>query len=255
MRSVVIACGVLLSLLAVPFSALAAGGHGPELQDANIDLKDKASLQRGAKYFTNYCMGCHSLKYMRYNRMAEDLDIPEAELRENLIFGDAKPGDLMTNALRPEDGEKWFGTAIPDLTLVTRWRSPDWVYSYLKSYYLDDSRPYGVNNLVFPDVGMPNPFAHLQGLQKPVYAEGHDPAHGGGMGGAAHVVGLELVKPGQLSETEYDNLVRDLTNFLTYVGEPYKLERRSLGLYVLLFLGLLFILAYYLKKEFWKDIH
>jgi ubiquinol-cytochrome c reductase cytochrome c1 subunit len=252
MRSAITACVLLLPLLAAPVAVLAAGGHGPELEAANIDLRDKASLQRGAKYYANYCMGCHSLQYMRYNRMADDLDIPEDELRSNLIFGDAKPGDLMTNALRPEDGEQWFGTAIPDLTLVTRWRSPDWVYTYLKSYYLDDSRPYGVNNLVFPDVGMPNPFAHLQGLQKPIYAEGHDAAHGGG---PTHVVGLELVEQGQLSEQDYDSMVRDLTNFLTYVGEPYKLERRSLGLSVLWFLGLMFILAYYLKKEFWKDIH
>jgi ubiquinol-cytochrome c reductase cytochrome c1 subunit len=197
-------------------------------------------------------MGCHSLKYMRYNRMAQDLGIPEDELRENLIFGDAKPGDLMTNALKPEDGVEWFGTEIPDLTLVTRWREPDWVYTYLKSYYVDDSRPYGVNNLVFPKVGMPHPLVHLQGIQEPVYAEGHGGEHGAG---EEHIIGLELSEPGQLSEEDYDDMVRDLTNFLTYVGEPYKLERRSLGLYVLLFLGLFFILAYYLKKEYWKDVH
>jgi ubiquinol-cytochrome c reductase cytochrome c1 subunit len=242
---------IVAALLLAPLTAGAAGGHGPALQDANVDLKDKASLQRGAKYFTNYCMGCHSLKYMRYNRMAQDLGIPDDELQENLIFGDAKPGDMMTNALHPADGEKWFGTEIPDLTLVTRWRSPDWVYTYLKSYYLDDSRPYGVNNLVFPDVGMPHALASLQGLQKPVYAGHGEHAEGG----QAHVVGVELVEPGELTPAEYDDMVRDITNFLTYVGEPYKLERRSLGLYVLLFLGLLFLLAYYLKKEFWKDVH
>ncbi len=237
-------------LLLVPFTAGAAGGHGPALEQAGIDLKDKASLQRGAKYFANYCMGCHSLQYMRYNRMAEDLGIPTDELQENLIFGDAKPGDLMTNALRPADGEKWFGTEIPDLTLVTRWRSPDWVYTYLKTFYVDDSRPYGVNNLVFPKVGMPHALVNLQGIQKPVYAGGEHAA-----GSEEHVVGVELVEPGKLTPKEYDDMVRDLTNFLTYVGEPVKLERRSLGLYVLLFLGLLFIVSYYLKKEFWKDVH
>lgn len=240
-----------LALVMTPLAALAAGGHGPELEDANIDLKDKASLQRGAKYFVNYCMGCHSLQYMRYQRMAADLQIPEDELRENLLFGDAQPTDMMTNALRSADGEKWFGTEIPDLTLVTRWRSPDWVYSYLKSYYVDDSRPYGVNNLVFPDVGMPHPFVHLQGVQAPVYADAHGEGHEGG----GHVVDVKLVEPGQLTPSEYDAMVRDITNFLTYVGEPYKLERRQLGLYVLLFLGLLFILAFYLKREFWKDVH
>jgi len=239
-------------LLLMPFAAGAAGGHGPALQDANINLKDKASLQRGAKYYANYCQGCHSLQYMRYNRMAADLGIPEDELRENLIFGDQKPGDLMTVALKPEDGEQWFGTAIPDLTLVTRWRDPDWVYSYLKSYYVDDSRPYGVNNSVFPDVGMPHALINLQGVQKPIYAGGHGEDHATG---PEHVVGLELVEPGELTVEEYDDMVRDLTNFLTYVGEPYKLQSRSLGLYVLLFLGLMFIAAYFLKKEFWKDVH
>ena len=247
MRNVIFA----LALALVPLAAIAAGGHGPELQEANIDLKDKASLQRGARYFVNYCMGCHSLQYMRYQRMANDLGIPEDELRENLLFGDAKPTDMMTNALQPSDGVKWFGTEIPDLTLVTRWRSPDWVYSYLKAYYVDDERPYGVNNLVFPDVGMPHPFVHLQGVQAPVYADG-----GGEHGeGAGHVVDVKLVEPGQMTPAEYDVLVRDLTNFMTYVGEPYKLERRQLGLYVLLFLGLMFILAFYLKREFWKDVH
>jgi ubiquinol-cytochrome c reductase cytochrome c1 subunit len=241
----------ILIFLFAPMSVMAAGGHGPELESSNIDLRDKASLQRGAKYFVNYCMGCHSLQYMRYQRMAEDLGIPDDELRANLLFGDAKPTDMMTNALKPTDGVKWFGTAIPDLTLVTRWRSPDWVYSYLKAYYVDDSRPYGVNNLVFPDVGMPHPFVHLQGVQVPVYAD----SHGEHAEGAAHVIGVKLVEPGQLTPAEYDVLVRDLTNFLAYVGEPSKLERRELGLYVLLFLGLMFILAFYLKREFWKDVH
>jgi ubiquinol-cytochrome c reductase cytochrome c1 subunit len=244
MRNALIAALLLL----LPLTAGAAGGHGPALEKANIDLKDKASLQRGAKYYANYCMGCHSLQYMRYNRMAEDLGIPEDELRENLIFGDAKPGDLMTISLKPEDGEKWFGTQIPDLTLVTRWRSPDWVYTYLKTYYVDETRPYGVNNMVFPKVGMPHALINLQGVQRPVYAHGYTE-------GDEHVVGVELVEPGALTVAEYDTMVRDLTNFLTYVGEPFKLERRSLGLYVLLFLGVLFILAFYLKKEFWKDVH
>jgi ubiquinol-cytochrome c reductase cytochrome c1 subunit len=249
MRSAIIAASLLLAFLIAPMAAVASA-EGPALQEANIDLKDKASLQRGAKYFANYCMGCHSLQYMRYNRMAADLDIPEDELTQNLIFGDAKPGDLMTVAMRPDDGLNWFGKVVPDLTLVTRWRSPDWVYTYLKSYYVDDSRPYGVNNLIFDKVGMPHALINLQGIQVPVYAESH-----AAEGAAPHVVGVELVEPGVLTVEEYDTMVRDLTNYLTYVGEPYKLERRSLGLYVLLFLGLLFILTYYLKKEYWKDIH
>ncbi|MBK1647801.1 cytochrome c1 [Rhabdochromatium marinum] len=239
----------ILVLLVAPLAAWASG-EGPKLEHSDIDLTDQASLQRGAKYFMNYCQGCHSLQYMRYNRMAKDIGITNAQLMENLLFGDAKAGDLMTNALRPEDGEKWFGTAIPDLTLATRWREPDWVYTYLKSFYVDDSRPYGVNNLVFPDVGMPHALAELQGVQEAVYE------HGEGEGAAAeHISELELVSPGTLTPEEYDNMVRDITNFLTYVGEPIKLERRRIGVYVLLFLGLMFYLTYNLKKEYWKDVH
>ena len=246
MRSAIIACVLLLT----PIVTLAQHG-GPELEQSNIDLKDKASLQRGAKYFVNYCFGCHSLQYMRYERMAADLGIPEDELRNNLIFGDAKPGDLMTNALPAANGEKWFGIQIPDLTLVTRWREPDWVYTYLKSFYVDDTRPYGVNNLMFPKVGMPHVLAPLQGVQEPVYAGGHAAE----AGAEEHVVGVKLVEEGQLTPKEYDKMVRDLTNFLTYVGEPIQLERKRIGIYVLIFLGVLFLLAYFMKKEFWKDVH
>lgn len=235
-------------LFLAPAFALASG-DGVHLEEANIDLANKESLQRGAKTFVNYCMGCHSLQYMRYNRMGEDLGLDEVQVRQSFIFNDAKPGDLMVSAMRPEDGEKWFGTAVPDLTLVTRWRSPDWVYTYLKSFYADESRPYGVNNAVFPDVGMPHVLAGLQGLQKAVYAQAE------GEEGHGALEGFELVQAGSMSSEEYDGLVRDLTNFLTYAGEPMKLERQRLGIYVLLFLGVLFILAYALKKEFWKDVH
>lgn len=235
-------------LFLAPAFALAAGGS-VHLEEANIDLADKESLQRGAKTFVNYCMGCHSLQYMRYNRMGEDLGLDEVQVRQSFIFNDAKPGDLMVSAMRPEDGEKWFGTAVPDLTLVTRWRSPDWVYTYLKSFYADESRPYGVNNAVFPEVGMPHVLAGLQGLQKAVYAQ----AEGQESHGALE--GFDLVQAGTMSPEEYDGMVRDLTNFLAYAGEPMKLERQRLGIYVLLFLGVLFILAYALKKEFWKDVH
>jgi ubiquinol-cytochrome c reductase cytochrome c1 subunit len=238
-------------LLLAPFAVHAAGGHAVELDDANIDLTDQASLQSGAKYYMNYCMGCHSLKYMRYNRMAEDLGIDEVDLRQNLIFTDAKPGDLMTNAMRPEDGEKWFGTAVPDLTLVTRWRSPDWVYTYLKTFYEDPSRPYGVNNLVFPQVGMPHVLSSLQGAQKPVFEEIEK--EGGEV--EQQVVGVTPAEGGSMTPKEYDAMARDLTAFLTYAGEPVQLERRRLGIYVLLFFGVFFILAYALKKEYWKDVH
>lgn len=228
----------------------ASGGTDLRLEDADIDLRDKESLQRGAKHFVNYCMGCHSLKYMRYNRMGEDLGLDGVRIRQDFIFDkETKPGDLMVSAMRPKDGEKWFGTEVPDLTLVTRWRDPDWVFTYLKSFHVDESRPYGVNNTVFPDVGMPHVLAGLQGLQKAVYAEAEGEHHGA-------LKGFEPVQPGKLAAPqEYDRMVRDLTNFLTYVGEPMKLERQRLGFYVLGFLLVLFGLAYLLKKEYWKDVH
>jgi ubiquinol-cytochrome c reductase cytochrome c1 subunit len=243
MNKLIIATLVLL----LPTVGFAAGDH-VKLEEANIDLTDQASLQRGAKYFVNYCMGCHSLSHLRYSRMADDLGIDSQLLRDNLLFGDAEPGDMMTIATRPTDAESWFGTAVPDLTLVTRWRSPDWVYTYLNSFYADPSRPYGVNNVIFPLVGMPHVLGDLQGVQEPIL-ETHkgspDPV----------VVGLELTKPGRLSEAEYDTMTRDITAFLAYAGEPSQLERRRLGIWVLLFLGVLFILAYAQKKEFWKDVH
>ena len=234
-----------------PALTLASSESGVQLEDANIDLADQASLQRGAKYFVNQCMGCHSLQYMRYNRMAEDIGIDEVALRQNLILNGSKPGDLMTIAMRAEDAEKWFGTAVPDLTLVTRWRSPDWLYTYLKSFYKDDSRPYGVNNLVFPDVGMPHVLASVQGVQSPVFEERQ--TEGGET--VTKVVGVESAQGGSMAAEEYDAMVRDLTNFLTYAGEPIILERQTLGKYVILFLLLFFILAYALKKEYWKDVH
>jgi len=234
-------------LLFAPALGVASGGE-VHLEDAGIDLTDKESLQRGASDFVKYCMGCHSLGYLRYNRMGTDLGLDEVQIRKDFIVNDAKPGDLMISAMRPKDTEKWFGTAVPDLTLVTRRRSSDWVYTYLKSFYLDDSRPFGVNNTVFPNVGMPNVLMDLQGPQKAVSSKGEGEEQG-------EVEHLELVKQGSMSPEEYDNMIRDLTNFLTYAGEPIRVERERLGIYVLLFLGVLFVLAYLLKKEYWRDVH
>lgn len=236
--------------LLVPALAPAAGGGVP-LQDADIDLTDQASLQRGAGYFVNYCMGCHSLGYMRYNRLANDLGIDDATLRQSLIFTGAKPGDLMVSSMNPVSAEKWFGTAVPDLTLVTRWRTPDWVYSYLKGFYADPSRPLGVNNVVFPNVGMPHVLAGLQGVAQPKFAE-----HPGPDGAPVKtVVGVEPAQGGTMTAEQYDAFARDLTAFLAYAGEPIKLERQRLGIWVLLFLAVFFVAAYMLKKEYWKDVH
>jgi ubiquinol-cytochrome c reductase cytochrome c1 subunit len=240
---------ILFALL--PAVALAAGGHDVELDKANIDPANKESLQRGAKVFVNYCMSCHAAKYQRYNRMARDLGIREDDVIEYLMFTGDKIGDHMDVAMTKADGKAYFGAAPPDLTLVARVRGVDWLYSYLRAFYLDDTRPFGVNNLVFPNVGMPHVLWELQGWQKPVYktvtdSEGHE---------HQLVESLELVEAGTQAPAEYDRTVRDLVNFLAYMGEPIKQERQRLGIKVLLYLLVFFVIAYLLKKEYWKDIH
>jgi ubiquinol-cytochrome c reductase cytochrome c1 subunit len=236
-----------------PLAGLAGGG-GAHLDSADIDLADQAALQRGAKYFMNYCSGCHSLQYARYNRMARDIGLTEDQVKENLIFtAGTKVGSNIKIAMRKQDGEAWFGTSIPDLTLVTRNKKggPDWLYSYLKSFYLDPARPYGVNNTVFPDVGMPDVLQRLRGTKKAVYLEGTDAA-----GNPTKVFDhFEQVDAGSMSAEDFDTLVRDLTTFLAYMGEPMKLERQSLGVYVIIFLIVFSVLAYFLKKEYWRDVH
>jgi ubiquinol-cytochrome c reductase cytochrome c1 subunit len=238
-------------LLAVaPALGLASGG-GAHLEHADIDLSDQASLQRGAKYFVNYCLSCHSAKYQRYNRMAKDIGLTEDEVKENLMFATDKIGDGMTIAMPTEKSGKWFGNPPPDLSVITRSRGVDWIYTYLLSFYLDDSRPFGVNNIVFPDVGMPHVLWELQGMQKAVYRTEKDSA-----GNDAEVFDhFEQVTPGALSSEEYEEVARDLTAFLSYVGEPVQLERKRLGVYVLLFIAVFFVFAYLLKKEYWKDVH
>ncbi len=236
--------------------AQAAGGAKYPLEHAKVDLADKASLQRGAKYFVNYCMGCHSMNYQRFNRVAKDLDMSDQAVIDNLIFTtdiDGKPrkvGELMTIAMDERYAETAFGVIPPDLNLVARSRSPDWVYTYLKTFYKDDSRPMGVNNAAFPAVGMPNVLGHLQGEQRPVYEEIDDHGHTRKV-----LTGVELVKEGSLSDEEFDQLALDLTNFFVYSAEPAKMVRGKIGFWVILFLLFFTYLAYMLKKEYWKDIH
>ncbi len=242
--------GVLLA--AVPLVALGAGG-AVHLDSADIDLTDKKSLQRGAKYYFNYCAGCHSLQHMRYNRMARDLGLTEQQVMDNLMFAGEKIGDNITIAMDPAQSAAWFGVAPPDLTLITRAKrnGVDWLYTYLRSFYRDPSRPMGVNNIVFPDVGMPHVLWELQGFQDAVFREETDE-----YGNKKKIFErFEMDTPGELSGVEYDRMVRDLVNFLAYTGEPMKLERQRLGIYVLLFLAVFFVLAYLLKKEYWKDVH
>ncbi len=237
----------ILSLALLPITGFASGA-GPELESVDIDLTDKASLQRGAKYFVNYCQGCHTAKYFRYERM-QDFDLSIDEIRENLIFGDSRTGDLMTIAMPAVDATEWFGAAPPDLTLTTRLKhgGGDWLYSYLKGFYADDSRPMGVNNTVFPNVGMPHVLWELQGVQQAVFKED---AHGNKV-----VDHLEAPVGGSMSAEEYDNMARDLTTFMVHIAEPMKLERQRIGIYVMLFLLVFFVVAIMLKKEFWKDVH
>lgn len=218
-------------------TALAAGPSIP-LDSANNDLADKESLKRGFKTYINYCLGCHQLQYQRYNRTFADLGIEDADGIANYMYTGEKVGDHITNNMPAKDAAKWFGSAPPDLTLEARLRSPDWIYTYLRSFYLDESRPFGVNNTVFKDVGMPHVLQDLQGISTKDEHGNLSPAMGG-----------------TLTAEEYDEVVRDLTNFLEYVGEPNKLERKNLGYWVLGFLFFFFIISYLLKKEYWKDVH
>lgn len=241
-RLAVFASGLLIS-----FSAFAAGG-GATLQAGN-DLSDRASLQRGAQLYMNYCAGCHSLKYMRYSRMAEDLGLTEDEVMKNLNFTGAKFGEQVQVSMPAAGGEKWFGKMPPDLSVIARVRGSDWIYTYLKSFYLDESRPLGWNNQLFPNASMPNPLWELQGLQHAEFGP-VDPATG-----ERHVEGLKVAQAGRQSAQEFDQTARDITNFLEYVGEPAALKRQSIGVWVILFLAALTFLAYLLKQEYWKDVH
>jgi len=219
------------------------------LLQSGTDIKNIESLQRGARNFMNYCSGCHSLKYLRYNRMAADLQIPESEL-PNLMFTSSKPFDGINSAM-PADAEGWFGRQPPDLSLIARARGGDYIFSFLKGFYADKSRIWGVNNLYLPNAAMPHILYPLQGSQKPVFKNIPDG------GGSARMVltGVEPMTPGAMKPEEYDQFVRDITNFLEYAAEPIRAKRQSLGVFVMLFLLVFFVLAYLMKKEYWKDVH
>lgn len=238
----------LIVLTAVFAVGTAYAGEGEGLSASNSNIGNIAGLQRGAQTFFNYCSGCHSLKYMRYSRIAEDLNLSEEMVAKNLIFTDAKIGEPVLAAIQSKDAESWFGKAPPDLSLEARAKSPDWIYSYLKSFYIDPSRPVGWNNTVFPGASMPNVLWEMQGIQIAEFA----PAK---FGEEAHVEKLVLSKPGKLSPQQYDETLRDLTSFLQYVGEPAALQRESIGVWVVLFLAFFTFIAWLLKTEYWKDVH
>lgn len=237
-----------LCLLAVgSTSAMAAGGLKPV--DARIDLDNEASLQRGAKLFVNHCLSCHSANYMRYNRLGEDLGLTDEQVADNLMFATRKIGNTMSVSMSSRDAEQWFGVVPPDLTVVSRSRGDDWLYTYLMTFYKDESRPMGMNNLMFPSVGMPHVLESIQGVQV-LKAEGTP-----GYASANPIERLELASPGSRSPGQFSKDMRDLVNYLSYMGEPAKLERYSLGMKVLLFLFVLTYLTRCLYKEYWKDVH
>lgn len=241
---------VLAGAAALPAVALASSDGG-SLQAAQVDVTNTASLQRGARNFVNYCMGCHSARYVRYNRLGTDLGLSEQQVMENLMFTGERPYDTMRIAMNPDDARRWFGTPPPDLSLIARARGTDYLYTFLKSFYLDPSRPTGVNNTVLPGTAMPHVLWELQGMQRAVYQGESDAKNS-----AVHkkFKAFELATPGFLSPREYDDFVRDTVNFLAYIGEPMQIERRNLGLRVLGFLLVFFLFAYFLKKEYWKDV-
>jgi ubiquinol-cytochrome c reductase cytochrome c1 subunit len=250
---------LIIALLIVPTLGWAAGDvHSFPNDEIKIDWNDKAAMQRGARTFVNYCMSCHSAAYSRYNRVGADLGIPDDVVLDNLVFttdlegNKTKVGELMKVTMSNAYAEEAFGIAPPDLSLVARSRGVNWLYNYLRGFYIDDSREgLGVNNGVFANVGMPHVLAELQGLQIPKYRSEPD-----GHGGEHEIlVGFEIIKPGSMSKSEYDNTIHDLVAFLDYLAEPYKQTRKNVGTGVIIFLFGFLILAYLLKKEYWKDVH
>jgi len=238
----------IAALLLAASSPVAAAGEG-SLEPSAANIEDTASLQRGAKWYVNYCLGCHSLNYMRYNRLAEDLKLSEEEVMQNLVFSNSKFGSTMDIAMDEEQAEAWLGKTPPDLSLIGRSRGPDWLYAYLRGFYKDEDGKW--NNMVLPNAAMPNVLWRLQGIQTPVYRQettelGYD-----------HKVfdHYELITPGTQSVEKFEETARDLAAFLQYVGEPAALKRKSIGVWVILFLVLFTFIAYLLKVEYWRDIH
>ena len=224
--------------------AWAAGGSDANLDSASINLSDRQSLQRGARTFVNYCLSCHGASYMRYERMANDLGISEELLRKNLMGRTDKPGDLMVSRMPADGAKQWFGVTPPDLSLTARYRKPDWIYTYMRSFYVDDTSPTGWNNVLYPNVAMPNVLYEWQGYRKAYFDEEQ---------------GIEFKKYGTLSggvmtAEEFDVAVNDLTNFMVYLAEPAKLVRYRIGLWVVIFMVIFTIFAYFLKREYWRDV-
>lgn len=254
LKKTIAACVLGLGL-ALPGAALQAAGPAVPLDSAPLSL-DPASLQAGARTFVNYCLGCHGASALRYNHLTQ-IGLTEQQIKDNLMFTADKVGGQMLTAMRVEDAKRWFGAPPPDLSLIARARSTpsgssgaDWLYTYLRQFYRDDSRPTGWNNAVFPGVGMPHVLWELQGEQKARFVT-KDDGHGNQV---QHLEGFEIVKPGALTKEEYDAEVANLVSFLVWMGEPGQEARRSLGWLVLAVLGVLALLSWLLKRAYWKDV-
>jgi len=248
--------------------ALASGGADIRMEPSQINRLDLASQQRGLRTFVNYCLNCHTAKYMRYNRLT-DLGLTDAQIRDNLMFATDKIGETMTVAMRPADAKAWFGVPPPDLTVEARVRGVEWLYNYFLAFYKDDAQPSGWNNLIFPNVAMPHVLAELGGTNRLVTQEfkDHEQAQAAAIAakgivvlgpGKDHTYVVHTIAtdtPGTLGPVEYQRMVADLVNFLDYMGEPAKNKRLRIGLVALLYLGVLFFFAYWMKREYWKDVH
>jgi ubiquinol-cytochrome c reductase cytochrome c1 subunit len=238
------------AVIAFALSVACAGGAAAQreaaLDPANNNVANTASLQRGAKYFVNYCLGCHSAQYVRYNRLADDLQLTEQQLTDNLMFTGEQVFDTMANAMRPEDAERWFSISPPDLSLIARSRGTDYIYTFLRSFHSAPERPTGVDNMVLPGTAMPHVLWQLQGTQRAVFSADER--------GGEVFERFETVRPGELGVQEFDDVVRDIVNFLDYISEPIKRERQQLGIRVIGFLLVFLLIAYMLKKEIWKDV-
>ena len=230
------------------FAGAAGAQEGAALENAQSRVANLASVQSGARLFFNYCAGCHALKYMSYSQLADDLHLSKDDVLRSFAFSGAKIGDQVLTNMPGDNAKGWFGNAPPDLSLEARAKGPDWIYTYLKSFYLDPSRPTGWNNTVFPSVSMPNVLWELQGPQRAVMSSAKP-------GEEPRVLRLEQASPGKLSAEQFEEAARDLATFLDYAGEPAKLKREAMGAWVVLYLAFFTFLAYLLKHEFWKDVH
>ena len=244
---------LLLALLFAPLAALFAASSsaseaGYRLDRAPIDPNDIVSIQSGARTFTNYCLNCHGAQFMRYNRLT-DIGLSEVQIKDNLLFAGDKVGDTMKTSMTVKDGKAWFGVAPPDLSVIARARGSDWLYTYLRTFYRDSKTATGWNNAVFPNVGMPHALWTLQGEKGLELVSTQDGGH------SSTEYKWTQLSEGRMSTTQYDTMVRDLVNYLVWMGEPAASTRKKAGVVVLFFLGVLFVLAYAMKREFWKDVH